>query len=77
MSAANAIKKIERDISTHEKKLATIEATLSDSSLYEEENKAKLQKLLIDQGEARQAHEQAEEQWLDLNQQLEELQEQL
>ena len=73
----NAIKKIERDISTHEKKLATIEATLSDSSLYEEENKAKLQKLLIDQGEARQAHEQAEEQWLDLNQQLEELQEQL
>ena len=73
----NAIKKIEREISEHEKNLAAIETQLSDSSLYEDDNKAKLQQLLIGQGEARQAHEQAEEHWLDLNQQLEELQEQL
>lgn len=73
----NAIKKIEREISSHEEKLTTIETALSDSSLYEEANKTKLQKILIDQGESRQAYEHAEEQWFDLNQQLEELQEQL
>ena len=73
----NAIKKIERQISDFETKLAAIEDSLSDTSLYEDGNKDKLQQLLIDQGELRQQHEHAEEQWFELNQELEELQEQL
>ena len=70
----NAIKKIERDISGLEEKLTLIEGKLSNSDLYEDTNKTQLQQLLVEQGEVRQAHENAEEQWFELNQQLEELQ---
>lgn len=70
----SAIKKVEKEMAQLEKKLATIEEVLADTSLYEESNKDKLQKLLKDQGEQKQAHESAEEQWFELNDQLESLQ---
>ena len=70
----NAIKKVEKEMAQLEKTLAAIEDALADSSLYEEDNKDKLQQLLKDQGEQKQAHEQAEEQWFELNDQLESLQ---
>lgn len=70
----NAIKKIEQQMEKLDTKLSNIENELADSSLYDDSNKKKLQQLLLEQGETKQAHEQAEEQWLELNHELEELQ---
>ena len=70
----NAIKKIETQMEKLDAELSRIENTLADASLYEEANKATLQQLLLDQAQIKQTHEKAEEEWFDLNQQLEELQ---
>ncbi|WP_019531536.1 ATP-binding cassette domain-containing protein [Dasania marina] len=67
----NAIKKIEKVMEQLDGKLSSIEQALADTTLYEDDNKPQLQKLLKEQGELKQAHEQAEEQWLELNDELE------
>ncbi|MCR8922218.1 ATP-binding cassette domain-containing protein [Dasania sp. GY-MA-18] len=67
----NAIKNIEKNMAQLETKLSRIEESLADSSLYEDDNKANLQRLLKEQGELKLAHEQAEEQWFELNDELE------
>ena len=69
----NSIKKLERKIETLEKELNIIEEKLSDSTLYEEENKEQLQKVLMQQGELKQDHSNTEEEWMSLNEQLDQL----
>lgn len=67
------LKKAEQLIAKLEPKLADIEEQLSDTSLYDAERKDELQKLLQEQGQLKSKLEQAEEQWFELSQELEEL----
>ncbi len=69
----NAIKKTEKEIEQLEKQLTDIEHSLSDSGIYDADNKDKLQALLKKQGELSQLHSDKEEQWCELHEQLEAL----
>jgi ATP-binding cassette subfamily F protein 3 len=69
----NGIKKCEREMEKYEQQLSTIEEQLADSSVYEDSNKTKLQDLLKQQVELKKAHQQCEEQWLEMNEELEAL----
>ncbi|MFA7554940.1 MAG: ATP-binding cassette domain-containing protein [Spongiibacteraceae bacterium] len=73
----NAIKKIEQQMATTDQSLEKIENALGDGELYEAENKDKLQDLLKQQVKAKQVKDQQEEQWFELNEQLETLQNEL
>ena len=73
----NAIKKIEKAMIATDNALQTVETALADSTVYEEKNKNKLQQLLKDQENLSQEKALQEEQWLELNEQLEELTDQL
>ena len=73
----NAIKKIEQQMAKTDQQLATIETALGDNSLYQDDNKDKLQQLLQDQAKLVQQKNQQEEQWLELNDDLESLQQSL
>ena len=73
----NAIKKIEQQIAKTDQQLATIETALGDNSLYQDDNKDKLEQLLQDQAKLVQQKNQQEEQWLELNDDLESLQQSL
>ncbi len=53
------------------KKLAEIEKQLSDSDVYTEQNKQKLQQLLLEKAELDKKHEADESDWLENNEQLE------
>lgn len=70
----NAIKKAEQQIATIDKELQSIEQKLADSALYEESNRGKLQSLLTDQRKLTRRKDQREEQWLELHEELEVLQ---
>ena len=67
----NAIKKIEQQMAKTDQQLKTIETALGDNSLYEADNKDKLQQLLRDQAKLVQQKDQQEEDWLKLNDELE------
>ena len=67
------ISKTEKSMHTAEKQLADIEALLTDTTLYDVEQKSRLQDILLQQGKLNRQHQQAEELWLELQQQLEEL----
>lgn len=69
----NAIKKIEQQMAKTDQQLKTIETALGDNSLYEADNKDKLQQLLQDQVKIVQQKDQQEEDWLELNGELESL----
>ncbi|WP_101758773.1 ATP-binding cassette domain-containing protein [Oceanicoccus sp. KOV_DT_Chl] len=71
----NAIKKIEQAIEKTDQSLLDIETTLADSTLYEAEQKTKLQTLIREQAQLRQQKDQQEEQWFELHSELETLQE--
>ena len=58
------IKRLETDISKIEKKLAEVELHLTDLSLYEPQNKSKLQNHLLQQAEHKKQLENLEEAWL-------------
>ena len=64
------LNKVEKAMSKLEAELANIEEQLADSSLYEAEQKSALQELLQKQGVAKQQHEDFEEQWLELQDQI-------
>ena len=66
----NKIKKIDREMESAQTKLAAVEEKLGDSTLYEGDN-SELNKLLLEQGTLRKSLEQLEEQWLELNEELE------
>lgn len=69
----NAIKKTEQQMEKLAAKLETLETALADTSLYQEDNKKQLQELLQQQGEVKQQHDKAEEDWFELNESLESL----
>lgn len=73
----NAIKKIEQQMEKTDQQLTTIETALGDNSLYQDDNKDKLQQLLQDQAKLVQQKNQQEEHWLELNDDLESLQQSL
>jgi ATP-binding cassette subfamily F protein 3 len=67
------IKKLEDEMSQLQKNSTTIELALTDLSLYEEQNKAKLQQYLLEQSTLKKQLELVEENWLEACAQLEEL----
>ncbi|MGM0906443.1 MAG: ribosomal protection-like ABC-F family protein [Pseudomonadota bacterium] len=71
------IEKAEKNIHALELKLTDIHEQLSDSSLYEDANKAKLQKLLDQQAQAQKDLQQQENVWMTAEEQLAELTEAL
>ncbi|MCP1337975.1 ATP-binding cassette domain-containing protein [Idiomarina sp. M1R2S28] len=71
------IEKAEKNIHTLEQKLADIHEQLSDSSLYDDANKAKLQKLLDQQAQAQKDLQQQENLWMTAEEELAELTEEL
>ena len=67
----------EKQMDTHSARVAEIEEQLSDSSLYDQENKKKLTDLLKEQGEVKEQLEEAEMLWMDAQEQIETLQSEL
>ena len=66
-----SIAKHEKDIDISQAKLDELEAQLTQPSLYEAVNKAKLKELLAQQVHASEQHEHNEELWLEKNDELE------
>ncbi len=68
------LKKLERDIEKLQAKLSELEVILADNSLYEDADSAeRLQKMLKDQGAAREQLASLEEQWMEVSEELEAL----
>ena len=65
------IKKLEETLQKVSEKQAKINTLLSDSDIYAEENKQKLQQLLLDKADLDKAHDDAELEWLDASEELE------
>ncbi|MDT8282509.1 MAG: ATP-binding cassette domain-containing protein [Gammaproteobacteria bacterium] len=65
------IQHLESNMEKLSKKLAEIEKQLSDSAIYTEQNKQKLQQLLLEKAELDKKHEADEFDWLEHNEQLE------
>ncbi len=70
----NSIKKIERDMEKQQQALEVIQEQLNDESLYQDDKKSYLQELLQQQGKLKLSIEKLEEQWINSQEQLEELQ---
>jgi ATP-binding cassette subfamily F protein 3 len=64
----------ETEMTKVEGKLAEIQQRLGDTELYSEERRAELAQLVKNEGELKATAEQLEEQWLELQQTLEDLQ---
>jgi ATP-binding cassette subfamily F protein 3 len=69
-----AIEKFEKTMSDAQKKLGILESKLGDADLYNAENKTELKKVLAEQASAKSTLEEAEMEWLDAQEQLEEKQ---
>jgi ATP-binding cassette subfamily F protein 3 len=54
-----------------QKQLETIEEALSESTIYEVDNKTRLKQLIIDQGSLKSQLEALETEWFELSEQLE------
>ncbi|WP_299667653.1 ABC transporter ATP-binding protein [uncultured Psychromonas sp.] len=67
----------EKQMDIHSARVVEIEEQLSDSSLYDQENKKKLTDLLKEQGEVKELLEEAEMLWMDAQEQIETLQSEL
>lgn len=68
------LKQLEKKMEVLQQSSAEREILLSDTSLYDAENKSKLQPLLVAQAETKTALEEAELQWLQVSEQLEQAQ---
>lgn len=68
------IQRYESEMDTLQASLENVENTLSDATLYEDENKAKLKEVLAEQARIKQALEENEMQWLDAQEDLEQQQ---
>ncbi len=66
-----SIARIEKNIDKNSDELSSLEQSLAESSLYEEDNKNQLQQLLQQQGKLKQQGDELEEQWLALHDELE------
>jgi ATP-binding cassette subfamily F protein 3 len=69
----NRSKKLEEQMARHNARKAEVDAALAEPAIYEAENKAKLMKLLADQAACVKELEQLEEEWLTVQEQLEEI----
>ena len=67
------IKKLEDDMQKISSKLAEIDRQLSDSDIYTDLNKQKLQELLLKKAEHDKTHEIAEADWFEINEELEDM----
>ena len=67
----NKIKQLEDTLQKVSEKQAKINTLLSDSDIYAEENKQKLQQLLLEKADLDKAHDDAELEWLDTSEELE------
>lgn len=65
--------KLEKKVEKWQKKLEQIEAQLALPETYEAKNKAKLNELMLEQGKIKPQLEEAEEQWMELEEQIEEI----
>lgn len=65
-----SITKIEKRIATLETQKDEVHEQLSDTEIYSEENKDKLQQLLLDQGKVNDALEALETEWMELQEEL-------
>ncbi len=69
----NKVKKLEDTMQKLSDKITKIEAQLSESDIYTENNKQKLQDLLLEKSDADKEHEDAELDWLDNIEELEKI----
>lgn len=69
----NALRKAEDGITQIQLRLDALEQSLSNTELYQEQNKAQLKSLLAEQNEAKQALETEELLWFELSEQIESL----
>ena len=67
----NKLKKLEKEIATYNEQLSDYDLQLNDTTLYEEANKAQLKQLLKQHTEIKQALANAEEQWLEISEEIE------
>jgi ATP-binding cassette subfamily F protein 3 len=67
-------KRIEKRMPQLQQRLSELEAMLSDSEIYNDTNKTRLQEALAEQGALKSELESLEEQWLEVSEQLEEAQ---
>ena len=67
------IKQLEDTMQEISEKQSELNQLLSDSDIYTEENKLKLQQLLLEKAELDKAHESAESAWLDANEAIEKI----
>ena len=67
----NAVKKLEQQMETLGNKLAAIEEQLADTAIYNSDNSEQLQALLLEQAKFTKQMEEAEEKWLELQDELE------
>ena len=70
----NKLKTLEKQIDKLSLEQTEIQTRLADNTLYDENNKLQLKTLLSQQAELTQTLETAEEDWLDVNEQMEQLQ---
>lgn len=63
--------KLEKKLDEHTQRLVLIEAMLGDAEIYEDANKTKLTALLKEQGELKSAVELLEEEWMEVQEELE------
>ena len=67
------IEKLDKQLETLGDQLTAVEAQLSETSIYEDQNKAKLKTALSEQAKFVVAIEEAETTWMELNEELEEM----
>ena len=70
-SASRKTHKLEASMAKLQKQLETIEEALSESTIYEADNKTRLKQLIIDQGSLKSQLEALETEWFELSEQLE------
>ena len=69
----NKIKKLEAEMQQISEKQIEINSQLSDNDIYADQNKQKLQQLLLEKAALEKSHENAEMEWLEINEELENL----
>jgi ATP-binding cassette subfamily F protein 3 len=67
----NKIKKLETEMQQISENQAEINSQLSDNDIYADQNKQKLQQLLMEKAKLEETHEDAEMEWLEISEELE------
>ena len=67
----DALKKADKNLEKYHQQQKDFEAQLADSSIYEESNKNKLKKILLEKAQVDLALEETEMEWMEISEQLE------